>query len=88
MTRTEVLLLLGEPDVRGADDQWFSYTSYVGLGGVTWGDVPLVSTAGTERYLLRRFVVQFDNSGVISDVQSQQQTCVVGPHVTCSYVPY
>jgi hypothetical protein len=75
-TRTEVLLLLGEPDRRGPNDRWILYTSVAGIGGVGWADVPIVKEVGLDRtYTVRRVTIEFDDLGVVSAVESEVKTC-------------
>lgn len=78
-TRAEVLLALGEPDSRGPGDKQFSYISAVGLGGVSWWDVPLVSVVGGESYRVQRLLIRFDDVGIVSAVEPESRTCVLKP---------
>jgi hypothetical protein len=70
-TRVDVLLALGEPDGRAVDERWFTYSSarpfeagFVGIG--SWEYVK-----GT----VNRLVVQFDATGIVSNVDFQQSHC-------------
>lgn len=77
-TRTEVLLLLGEPDGRGPNDRWMVYTSVAGIGGVGWADVLIVKEVGLDRtYMVRRVAIEFDDFGVVSAVESEAKTCSI-----------
>jgi hypothetical protein len=70
-TREEVLLRLGEPDVRGPADSWFGYGSLLNAGGVDFG---LVS-AQTLRY--RRIILGFDEQGVVTRATYVERGCVI-----------
>ena len=86
-TRTDVLLLLGEPDGRGDLDRWFTYGSRVGRGGVGWellwavgagnsGIGGSVKLGDWER--VRRATIQFDAAGVVSQVYFEERNCTIG----------
>jgi hypothetical protein len=83
-TRTQVLLKLGEPDVRGLDDLWFSYSSLVGRGGVGWTLVYAVGAgsggvAGAHPLgnwdTSSRLTVKFDERGFVSAVSFDRKDC-------------
>jgi outer membrane protein assembly factor BamE (lipoprotein component of BamABCDE complex) len=80
-TRTDVLLMLGEPDGRGDDDRWFSYRTHVSRGGWHWAAVWVAAGAGgggapiDDWEAVRRLVVRFDERGVVSSVESAQKNC-------------
>ncbi len=69
--REEVLLRLGEPDVRGPADSWYAYGSLLHAGGVEFGFL----SAETLRY--RRIIVDFDEQGVVSRASHVGQDCPV-----------
>jgi len=79
-TRTQVLLMLGEPDGRAADDGWFTYGSLAQRGGVHW--LLFVATTGgggafpiDDWDTSRRLTVRFDARGVVSGVALDQRNC-------------
>jgi hypothetical protein len=83
-TRTQVLLKLGEPDVRGLDDLWFSYSSLVGRGGVRWMLVYAAGgyaggTGGAHSLgqwdASSRLTVKFDERGIVSAVSFDRKDC-------------
>src|SRR5271168_2510161 len=86
-TRTDVLLLLGEPDGRGDLDRWFTYGSRVGRGGVGWELLWMVGpgyggTGGTIKLddweKVRRATIQFNAAGVVSQVVFEEYHCPIG----------
>jgi hypothetical protein len=79
-SRTDVLLLLGEPDGRAQDDSWFTYgmTHTWGVGGVLivggWGTAGAVGgTVGSQT--ARRLVVRFDGEGLVAAVDASTRKC-------------
>jgi outer membrane protein assembly factor BamE (lipoprotein component of BamABCDE complex) len=91
-TRTEVLLKLGEPDVRGLDDRWFSYNSLVGRGGVRWTLVYAVGaggggTGGANSLgnwdTSSRLTVKFDDRGFVSAVSFDRKDCTAWDANNC-----
>jgi hypothetical protein len=75
-TRVDVLLALGEPDGRAADDSWFSYGSARTweVGTVTFLLVSgfVTEVAGRE---INRMIIKFDAIGVVSNMDFQQSKC-------------
>src|SRR5215469_13361685 len=73
-TRRQVLLDLGEPDGRGADDRWFTYQSVSRRGGLHWayiigaegggGSIGSIDNWDTAR----RLTIRFDDRGVVSNI--------------------
>jgi hypothetical protein len=84
-TRTEVLLLLGEPDGRGDLDRWFTYGSRIGRGGAGWAllwgfGLPYGAATGGIAALgdwetVHRAIIRFDDSGVVSTVDFIEKNC-------------
>jgi hypothetical protein len=78
-TRTQVLLKLGEPDGRGAEDAWFTYASIVERGGWHWYAVvigPGVAGSPVDSWdTSRRLIIRFDAHGVVSAVTLEQKDC-------------
>jgi hypothetical protein len=75
-TREDVLLALGEPDRRGADDRWFTYESAYGLGGVMLVGLPHpveLASRDTTRY--RVVMVRFDPRGVVVEARFAEHVC-------------
>jgi hypothetical protein len=70
-TRTQTLLMLGEPDGRGPDDSWFSYGSMAQRGGlrVIW------YTYYGDWDSSQRLLIRFDEHDVVSSVQFVQRNC-------------
>jgi len=79
--REEVLLRLGEPDVRGPADSWFAYGSLLHAGGVEFGFL----SAETLRY--RRIIVDFDEQGVVSRASHVEQDCPIYNQVAPKSAP-
>jgi len=85
-TRTEILLLLGEPDGRADRDRWFAYSSRVGRGGMGWklfvavgmgyGSASSVSKLG-DWETARRAIIHFDSAGVVSNVDFEEKNCTL-----------
>ena len=75
-TRTQTLLMLGEPDGRGPDDSWFSYGSMAQRGGVRviWNNF-IGDWDSSQRLLIR-----FDAQAVVSSVQFAQRNCTDANH--------
>jgi hypothetical protein len=79
-TRTDVLLLLGEPDGHGYQDRWFAYGSSVGRGGVGWSlFIATYGGAGVAKVgdweTSRRAIIHFDDFGVVSRVDFDEKNC-------------
>ena len=84
-TRTQVLLKLGEPDVRGLNDLWFSYSALVGRGGVRWALVYGAAagyaggTGGAHSLdqwdSSSRLTVKFDERGIVTAVSFDRKDC-------------
>jgi hypothetical protein len=81
-TRTRVLLTLGEPDYRSADDTWFEYSAVARRGGLHWGllTVPVVAGSGDAERLgtwdtAKRLTIRFDEQGLVSAVSVAQYAC-------------
>jgi len=70
-TRTEVLLMLGEPDGRAPDDSWFTYGSVARLGGVKWA--AMVEYGDWNSSV--RLIIRFDTHGVVSATEFSQRDC-------------
>ncbi len=76
--RVDVLLLLGEPDARVDADTSFIYDWRTGRGGIGWvmlWGIPAYAASsggvielGNWEPVLRRWLIRFDDSGVVSDV--------------------
>lgn len=82
-TRTSVLLMLGEPDIRAADDSWFTYrsTRSWGIGGIVIaGGGGSVGALGGElgRQTTQRLLVTFDPLGVVSAADTDLWACFKG----------
>lgn len=79
-TREDVLIKLGEPDGAGREGEWMTWGAARSGGGL--GFILLAGGGGAggsvsaETY--RRLVVDFDQSGVVTDARYDQQTCPVG----------
>ncbi len=84
-TRTEVLLMLGEPDGRGVGDRWFSYGSRIGRGGFGWilvllsgvgygGGAPLAMPVGKWE-TSHRAIIRFGTDGTVSSVEFSEKAC-------------
>jgi outer membrane protein assembly factor BamE (lipoprotein component of BamABCDE complex) len=75
-TRVDVLLALGAPDGRAADDDWFTYGSArtSEVGGFLF---LLVDGIGVEHVNthVSRLLVKFDSNGIVSSVELQQSEC-------------
>jgi hypothetical protein len=75
-TRADVLLALGAPDGRAADDSWFTYGSArtSEVGGFLF---LIVSGVGAEHVNthVSRLLVRFDSYGIVSNVDLQQSEC-------------
>jgi hypothetical protein len=75
-TRVDVLLALGEPDGRAADDSWFTYGS-----ARTWevGEFTFLLVSGFVIEVvgreISRLTVEFDAAGLVSHVDFQQSKC-------------
>jgi hypothetical protein len=80
-TRRQVLLELGEPDGRGADDRWFTYESVSRRGGLHWAYVVGAETGRgaigsiDDWDTARRLTIRFDDRGVIAGVSLDQKNC-------------
>jgi len=78
-TRTEVLLMLGEPDGSGLQEEWFTYGSVAERGGLHWADVWVGFGFGGGPLdnwdTSRRLTVRFDARGIVSDVAVDQKNC-------------
>jgi hypothetical protein len=75
-TRVDVLLALGEPDGRAADDSWFSYGSSRSSGAGVF--VFLLFDAADINHVnsqVSRLVIRFDASGLVADVLWQHSDC-------------
>lgn len=80
-TRRQVLLELGEPDGRGLDDQWFTYTSVSRRGGLHWayyegwmgggGRIGSIDNWDTAQWL----TIRFDDRGIVSSVSLDRKNC-------------
>jgi hypothetical protein len=74
--RADVLLVLGEPDGRAADDSWFTYGSVrtQEIGGAL---ILIADVIGEEHVSSRvnRLTVRFDATGVLSKVDFEQGQC-------------
>lgn len=74
-TRADVLLLLGEPDRREADDTHFLYIRETEEGGVAFmvGGAMRGGIVGTP-VTIRLLQLNFDRGGVVTDVQAKTGT--------------
>jgi len=70
--RTEVLLMLGEPDGRARGDSWFTYGSVTRLGGVKWADSGRDYGDWNSSV---RLIIRFDSNGVVSSTEYLQRNC-------------
>jgi hypothetical protein len=87
-TRTQVLLVLGEPDGGAVDESWFVYGTIERRGGLRWAWVAAVGAgygAGAAGGGLlgnwdssRRLIIRFDANGVVSDTSIEQRNCTTG----------
>jgi hypothetical protein len=75
-TRADVLLALGAPDGRAADDSWFTYGSArtSEVGGILFLIVSGVTTEHVNTHV-SRLLVRFDSHGIVSNVDFQQSEC-------------
>ena len=75
-TRADVLVALGAPNGRGADDSWFTYGSArtSEVGGFLF---LLVSGVGAEHVNthVSRLLVKFDSHGIVTNADLQQSKC-------------
>jgi hypothetical protein len=71
-TRVDVLLALGEPDGRAADDRWFTYSS---LRASSAGWLDIFGGLEFSKSTVNRLVVQFDATSIVSSVDFQQSHC-------------
>jgi hypothetical protein len=71
-TRTQLLLLLGEPDGRGPEDSWFAYGTVARRGGIKWEDSFMVHGNPNSS---QRLLINFDSQGVVSAVEFTQRDC-------------
>jgi hypothetical protein len=83
-TRRQILFALGEPDGRGAADQWFTYGALERRGGVQWlmvvaGGVGYGTTGGASRISnwdsSQRVMIRFNDLGIVIGVQTEQRNC-------------
>jgi outer membrane protein assembly factor BamE (lipoprotein component of BamABCDE complex) len=79
-TRTDVLLMLGEPDGRAANDRWFTYRTRVSRGGWHWAEMEIgpgvvAAMPVGEWDTVRRLLVRFDDSGIVSSVEFREKNC-------------
>ena len=88
-TRTDILGLLGEPDVSAAAGQWFYYESdFLKDESGVWlmVGVPGAGAVGqwptTQIMLFRRLFVAFDSNGAVATTDFQEQECHNIPHPT------
>jgi len=77
-TRTQILLMLGEPDGRAPDDSWFTYGTVARRGGIKWLFMAPIGHPNTSKLLL----MHFDSRGVVSSVEFSRRDCTEEEH-TC-----
>jgi hypothetical protein len=81
-TRVQVLMSLGEPDGRAADDSWFLYESVANRGGGQWLAVGVEGLGGHGGAMplgnwdiSSRLIVKFSVEGTVSNVAWQRKEC-------------
>lgn len=79
-TRTDVLLLIGEPDVAADDESWMAYSSIYGKGGVLFVMAAGGSAGGvgSEKVQHRYLIVQFDAEGLVRTADFVDKSCWEG----------
>ena len=75
-TRTQVLLMLGEPDGRGPADGWFTYGSVTQRPGIHWVGPTYIGDWDVSRRLL----VRFDPAGIVATVEYSTRDCTDAKH--------
>jgi hypothetical protein len=75
-TRTAVLLTLGEPDGRAADDSWFTYASVRAseVGAFLFLGFDLEGVEHESRRVAR-LTVRFNTDGIVSKLDFEQSQC-------------
>lgn len=76
-TRTDVLLLLGEPDETSESHLRFTYTRTASEGGMLFAMVGNSGgiVLGGERVTYRYLVIRFDDAGVVSEARTESASC-------------
>jgi hypothetical protein len=81
-TRAQVLMTLGEPDGRAADDSWFLYESVANRGGGQWlvSGVELIRGSGGAIPLgnwdvATRVTIKFSEDGTVSKASAERKEC-------------
>jgi outer membrane protein assembly factor BamE (lipoprotein component of BamABCDE complex) len=73
-TRSDVLSLLGKPDSRDDDDNWWKYESERASGA---GLAVLIGGVGFIHSTANRVTIVFDSSGIVSSVDFHRYRCRV-----------
>lgn len=79
-TRTDVLLLIGEPDLAADDESWMAYESIYGKGGVVFVMAAGGSAGGigSEKVQHRYLIVRFDGAGLVRNADFVDESCWEG----------
>lgn len=75
-SRRQVLLELGEPDGSGPNEEWYSYGSAFSHGGLGIVTVSYGASYDARHNVeVRRLLLQFDASGIVSSVSLETKRC-------------
>lgn len=74
-TREDILLRLGEPDGRWAEDRWFAYGSRRSEGGVLLMFGRATTSVSSEAIRYRRLLLRFDEQGLVEGASFIDRLC-------------
>jgi hypothetical protein len=74
-TREDILLRLGEPDGRWAEDRWFVYGSRRSEGGVSFMFGRPTTSVSSEAIRYRRLLLRFDEKGLVESASFVDRLC-------------